>query len=266
MVSAIANRCLAAASVMATLAAVYAGGALAQPQRGSISGVVGFPGEEIPALRIYAIAADGKTHYSVTLDRKQPRFSIKDLPPGNYFVVAYPVNKSDTPAEAGGWTRFVQCGMTVKCKDHSLVPVTVTAGGTATGVNVADWYAQAGILPPEPTRASTQSAPAGDCSARGSQIEEDACNLKAYEAANKILNQEYQRLMVDLAKAPACRNQLRDAQRAWIRFRDEHCRYEGGVGPKGRTTQCLRELVVQRADYLKRQAPDLCNAPEAVSK
>lgn len=266
MGSEIANRCVVTVSVVATLAAIYAGGTLAQPRRGSISGVVGFPGEEIPALRIYAIAVDGKTHYSVTSARKQPRFSITDVPPGRYFIVAYPVTKGDTPAEAGGWTRFVQCGMSVQCKDHSLVPVTVTAGGTAAGVNVADWYAQAGTLPPEPSRASPRDAPAGDCAARGSQIEEDACNLKAYEAADRILNQEYHRLMVDLAKAPACRNQLRDAQRAWIRFRDEHCRYEGGVGAKGRTTQCLRELVVQRAEYLKRQTPDLCNPPAAVSK
>ena len=266
MGSAIATRCVAAASVAAALVAVYAGGTPAQPQRGSISGIVGFPGEEIPALRIYAIAVDGNAHYSANSARRQPRFSITDLPPGKYFIVAYPVKKGDTPAEAGGWTRFVQCGMSVQCKDHSLVPVTVTAGGTASGVNVADWYAQAGTLPPEPSRASPRAAPAADCAAKGSQIEEDACNLKAYEAADRILNQEYQRLMLDLAKAPACRNQLRDAQRAWLRFRDEHCRYEGGVGPKGRTTQCLRELVVQRADYLKRQTPDLCNPQEAVSK
>ncbi len=233
--------------------------AMAQPQRGSISGVVGFPSEEIPALRIYAIAVDGKSHYSVASARKQPKFSIRDLPPGQYFVVAYPVAKGDTPAEAGGWTRFVQCGMSVQCKDHSLVPVTVTAGGTATGVNVADWYAQAGSLPPEPARVAPKAAPAGDCAARGSQLEEDACNLKANEAADKVLNREYQRLIVDLAKAPTCRNQMRDAQRAWIRFRDEHCRYEGGTGPKGRMTQCLRELTEQRADYLQRQTPDLCN-------
>ena len=245
--------------VTSLLLMTVAATAAAQGQRGSISGVVGFPSEEIPALRIYAIAVDGKAHFSATSARKQSRFSIKDVPAGQYFVVAYPVAKGEAPVEAGGWTRFVQCGMNANCKDHALVPVTVTAGQVATGVNVADWYAQAGTFPPEPAQKPKPSAASADCASMKSQLEEDACNLKAHEAADKVLNREYQRLIVDLAKAPTCRNQLRDAQRAWIRFRDEHCRYEAGTGPKGRMTQCLRELTELRAGYLQRQTPDLCN-------
>ena len=248
-------RQFAAGLLLMTVAAAAA----AQGQRGSISGTIGFPSEEIPALRVYAIAVDGKTHHATATGRKQSRFVIKEVPPGQYYVVAYPASHRETPLEAGGWTRFVQCGMNANCKDHALVPVTVTAGQAAAGANVADWYAQPGTFPPEPSQKPKPSAATADCGSKKSQLEEDACNLKAHEAADKVLNREYQRLIVDLAKAPACRNQLRDAQRAWIRFRDEHCRYEGGTGPKGRMTQCLRELTEQRANYLQRQTPDMCN-------
>jgi uncharacterized protein YecT (DUF1311 family) len=253
------ERFMPRALLVGLLLMIFPALATGQDPHGSIAGTVGFPGEEVPALRIYAIAVEGGAHYSVTSARKQTRFVLKSVPAGRYFVVAYPVARGESPAGAGGWTRFVPCGMSVQCKDHSLIPVIVTAGKTTTGVEVSDWYAPAGSLPPEPTRPAAKPAPAVDCAAQGSQVGEDACNLKAYQDADVVLNREYQRLMLDLAKAPRCRNQLRDAQRAWIRFRDEQCNYEGAIGAKGRTTQCLREFTTQRADYLTRQAPDIRN-------
>lgn len=244
--------------LMGLLLMMVPAAAAGQEAPGSIAGTVGFPAEEVPALRIYAIAVKGGTHYAVATKRKQARFLLKGIPAGQYYVVGYPATKGESPAEAGGWTRFVQCGMSVQCKDHSLVPITVAAGKTTAGINVADWYAPPGSLPPEPVRVALAPG-AGDCAAKGSQIEEDACNLDALKAADAVLNREYQRLLVDLAKAPRCRDRLRDAQRAWIRFRDEQCRYEGAIGAKGSTTLCLREITTRRAEYLTQQTPDLCN-------
>jgi uncharacterized protein YecT (DUF1311 family) len=237
--------------------ALFCASAGAQGQAGAIAGVIGFPSEEIPALRIYALAVDGKSHYMVDTARKQAKFSIPGIAAGRYFVVAYIVVKTESEIDAGGWTRFVPCGMNVRCSDHALIPVVVAAGETASGVNVADWYAPAGTFPPEPVRASA-AAPTEGCSGKGSQMEEDACNLKAYEAADRTLNAQYRRLMAALDKLPRCRERLREAQRAWIRFRDEHCRYEGATGYKGRTTECLVEMTAQRAGYLKHD-PETCN-------
>jgi hypothetical protein len=120
--------------------------------RGAISGTVGFPGEEVPPLRIYALAEDGISHYSVTTPAGLQAFTITGVPPGRYVVVAYPTTADAAGAGAGGWSRFVECGMTVACKDHSLVPVVVTAGQTTGGVNVADWYADPGSFPKKPAQ------------------------------------------------------------------------------------------------------------------
>lgn len=119
---------------------------------GVIAGRLGFPGEETPPMRVYAIAEGGGAHRLVTTAAKQTTFSIADVPPGRYVVVAYPATADAGDAGAGGWSRFVECGMTVACKDHTLIPVVVTAGRTTSGVSVADWYADAGAFPPEPGR------------------------------------------------------------------------------------------------------------------
>ncbi len=45
---------------------------------------------------------------------------------------------------------MVPCGLKAGCEDHSLIPVEVTAGNMATGVDPVDWYAPAGTFPPRP--------------------------------------------------------------------------------------------------------------------
>lgn len=119
--------------------------------RGAIAGTLGFPSEEVPPMRVYAIAEGWPGHYSVTTSAKQATFTINDLRPGRYVVVAYPTT-ADAGDAVGAWSRFVECGMTVACKDHSLIPVVVTAGQTTAGVNVADWYADPGTFPREPVQ------------------------------------------------------------------------------------------------------------------
>ncbi len=63
------------------------------------------------------------------------------------YVVAY----LDAPADfAGGYTKFVLCGLAANCTDHSLIRVTVKSGETAGGVQVKDRYAQPGTFPKRP--------------------------------------------------------------------------------------------------------------------
>jgi hypothetical protein len=44
-----------------------------------------------------------------------------------------------------------------------------------------------------------------------------------------------------------------------VKFRDDHCAYEGAITDKGRTVRCLRELTIPRTAYLERQSGERCN-------
>ncbi len=114
---------------------------------GSISGMLAYPSEGIPALKVYALAVEGDQYYSVQTQENQTEFTIEGIAPGIYYVIAYLPN---APTTAGAWSQFVVCGLTAECTDHSLIPVTVEAGKTAAGVKVHDWYALPGTFPAEP--------------------------------------------------------------------------------------------------------------------
>ena len=45
---------------------------------------------------------------------------------------------------------MVPCGLQYGCNDHSLIDVVVPAGGQASGVDPADFYADPGTFPPNP--------------------------------------------------------------------------------------------------------------------
>jgi uncharacterized protein YecT (DUF1311 family) len=223
---------------------------------GSISGIISSPGEHIPALRVYAIGLDGKTHRMVTTEENQAKFTIEDLPAGKYHVVGYPSWREGLSLKSVGWTRAAQC-IKGPC-DHAPIAVNVAPGKLADGVLLADWYAPPGRLPAEPA-AREELPPEGDCEKLGSQVESDGCHLHAYEGEDRSLNVQYDKLMKAFAAHPGCRNELQKAELAWLKFRDQHCAFEGAVGEKGRITRCLRELTIARLAYLQRQRPDDCH-------
>lgn len=114
---------------------------------GTIKGSLSYPGEGIPPLTVYAFTqSDHSKFFFTNTAQNVATFTIENVPPGTYVVVAYP----DTYKTAGGYTKAVACGLSVDCKDHSLIPVTVTASETASGVEVKDWYAPDGAFPPKP--------------------------------------------------------------------------------------------------------------------
>lgn len=118
-----------------------------EQKTGSISGTLGYPSEAIPPLTVYALSKGGSgKNFFVKTAQDQSTFTIEDVEPGIYHVVAY----TDEFKLLGGWTKMVSCGLSVNCTDHSLIPVTVVAGETATGVEVKDWYAPEGTFPPRP--------------------------------------------------------------------------------------------------------------------
>jgi len=126
--------------------AVASGVALAA-ETGTITGELGYPGEYVPALYIAAFALDaGETRIFVTTDGQQT-FTLGDMKPGNYALVAY--LKEDTTI-AGGYTRFALTDLSTQYNDHTLLQVPVVAGKTTTGVQIRDWYAPAGTFPAFP--------------------------------------------------------------------------------------------------------------------
>jgi hypothetical protein len=67
------------------------------------------------------------------------------VPPGDYHVFA----QLPDPARHGAdyakdyrayYSKFVTCGMSVDCKDHTPIVVTVKSGETVSGIDPQDWY------------------------------------------------------------------------------------------------------------------------------
>jgi uncharacterized protein YecT (DUF1311 family) len=87
-----------------------------------------------------------------------------------------------------------------------------------------------------------------------SNVEMTRCASLEYEYYDKELNVYYKRVMKRLI--PEAKEQLRTAQRAWIKFRDENCEfwgYEmyGGTGVYIVQLGCLTEMTRKRTEELK---------------
>jgi hypothetical protein len=133
---------------------------------GSIAGRLNYPADRMPPMFVVAYLA-GSSHYqSVTTALGQSSYTIPNLAPGTYHVIAYTIGGDGFPAGmAGGYTEAVPCGLATECANHSLIDVDVSAGQTVSDVNVLDWYAPPGSFPPFPGQASlptaTSSIPTG---------------------------------------------------------------------------------------------------------
>jgi hypothetical protein len=124
-------------------------------QGGSISGKLSYPSEFIPPLAIYAISvADASVHFHVETARDQQNYTITDVAPGTYHVVAYYLETAD-PNVAAGYTQhaITQDSPNATCLDpevHRLLPVTVRSGKRVDGIGPNDWCAPPGAFPPRP--------------------------------------------------------------------------------------------------------------------
>jgi len=125
---------------------------------GSIGGNLSYPAEVLPPLTIAAFRVNNGSmtgeKYLVDTQAGQAAYQIEKLPPGKYYVVAY-LRKGTLPGInglAGGYSKYILCGSTPACTDHSLVEVTVLAGTMTGEINPQDWYAPANSFPPEPAK------------------------------------------------------------------------------------------------------------------
>jgi len=113
---------------------------------GTITGSLSYPSEGIPPLHIVAFdLLSTEPAASVDTVAGQSTYSLS-VPDGIYYVVAYTLDGQ----HAGGYTAAVECGLSVDCTDHALIPVPAAGGLAADGIDPGDWYAPEGTFPPAP--------------------------------------------------------------------------------------------------------------------
>lgn len=95
-----------------------------------------------------------------------------------------------------------------------------------------------------------------ECELDGSQLQMNTCAYERFQKADAELNTLYQQQIARLGEVNGKR--LRDAQRAWIAYRDSSCLYEAGP-PEGSGSiyalekyMCLVYFTKQRSEVLGR--------------
>jgi hypothetical protein len=115
---------------------------------GTIAGTLSYPSEFIPPLAIVAYHVGGgpNDYYFVTTQQNESTYQILNLPPGQYYVVAYVMGGG----LSAGYSQAVPCGLSANCNDHSLIAVNVNGGQVTNNINPQDWYAPDGSFPAYP--------------------------------------------------------------------------------------------------------------------
>jgi uncharacterized protein YecT (DUF1311 family) len=100
------------------------------------------------------------------------------------------------------------------------------------------------------------AASAKDCAEALTQVEINQCSQEAFQKADAELNSKYREIVKRLDGAGGS-ELFREAQRAWLPFRDAECKfsastYEGGSMQPMALSTCLEELTKKRiADFEK---------------
>jgi hypothetical protein len=121
---------------------------------GAVTGRFSYGSDFIPPVTVYAISTtDPRVWYSVVFPGfgnpprptlppgvSQPTYTISGVAPGAYWLVAYR-NDGQLP-DPGYYSRQPACFRATPsgpCPDVTLIPVTVNAGQTLSGIDVVTW-------------------------------------------------------------------------------------------------------------------------------
>ena len=117
---------------------------------GTITGSLGYPSEEIPALGICAETTDGYDEYCTyeMLEGDDYTYNLGyeiTVPPGDYNVYSYLIDSDSTTGEAEDdykayYSKFVTCGLDISCTSHTAVKVSVDRNEKVSGIDPIDWY------------------------------------------------------------------------------------------------------------------------------
>ena len=106
-------------------------------------------------------------------------------------------------------------------------------------------------------RAANTPPPPDDCASKNTQFEMNGCAELARKKVDAALSKTYQALQKKLTD-PDAKALLKDAERAWVVYRDKQCEFEssgvkgGSVEPMVRA-MCLQGLTEKRTKELARQ-------------
>lgn len=116
---------------------------------GSISGMLSYPSDFLPAQRVCAepLRAGEPVCVDVQESNTVVPFHIQAVPPGDYYVYAILQNPADmgleeTTVYRAYYNEFVRCGLAVQCKDTTKIVVQVQSGAQTSDVRPQDWYHQ----------------------------------------------------------------------------------------------------------------------------
>jgi hypothetical protein len=133
------------------LLAPLGSGQAAETWNGVIEGSLSYPSDFIPPdMTVCAENLTTQQRYCTQKHLKGQKYTYKvgyklKVPPGDYQVYAY----LPDPAKYGAgfprdyrayYSKFVKCGMSVNCKDHSPITVRVKRGKVVSGIDPMDWY------------------------------------------------------------------------------------------------------------------------------
>ncbi len=101
---------------------------------------------------------------------------------------------------------------------------------------------------------SATSQPQVNCKNPTSNIEYKECAYRAYQASDQKLNQVYKQIISGMTGTE--KQQLINAQLAWIKFRDTNCDFEvyrnrDGTGYGGFLSNCLERMTNSRIKELQ---------------
>ena len=125
-----------------------------------LSGIVTYPSEGIPPMRVCAVARDDAgTGYCIDLDGSSPDWQLA-VPRGTWLLWAWP-EAAENDGRPGRHSQASSCIAEVGegCDAHAMRAVEVVADEARSGLMINDWYADDGADPPYPPRGET--VPAG---------------------------------------------------------------------------------------------------------
>jgi len=123
--------------------------AIAPAPAARLRGRVSYPSEELPAMRVCAIATeDPGWGFCTTTAVNSPHYEVK-LPGGTWWLLAWPQD-SGTHGEPGLLSAASECLATggTECNDHALLEVTLDSGEVREGLDINDWYYDPRETPP----------------------------------------------------------------------------------------------------------------------
>ena len=119
------------------------------PATATLRGRVAYPSEELPAMRVCALAAaDPGTAHCTGTAVNQAHYELV-LPAGDWWLLAWPLG-TGTAGDPGLLSAASEClgSGGIGCDDHALRPVQVAAGEMREGLDINDWYYDPAEFPP----------------------------------------------------------------------------------------------------------------------